>query len=132
MIQRNVLSSLKTLVIGALAGGVTFLALSAVRAQTLLTVAQLRGNPKSYVGNGDVQITGIAQSIRSGTRKYNGKVVPVTILNLYEQDAKGRKGSHYVFCVVPTSQFATTPVEGGMATITGPLKWPYEIAAIDP
>lgn len=131
MIERH-LSSLKTLVVGALAGAVTFFALSGVRAQSVLTVAQLHKNIKAYVGNGEVQVTGIAQAIRSGTRKINGKVVPVTILDLYEQDAKGRKTGHYVFCVVPTSQLTTMPVEGGMATITGPLKWPYEIAAIDP
>ncbi|HXT00118.1 MAG TPA: hypothetical protein VN915_05550 [Elusimicrobiota bacterium] len=131
MIERH-LSSLKTVVVGALAGVVTFLALNAVRAQTVLTVEQLRGNPKAYVGNGEVAITGIAKYIRSETRKYNGQVVPVIKLSLYERDKKGNAGSHYVFCVVPASQFSTTPVEGGMVTITGPLKWPYEIAAIDP
>ena len=99
----------------------TFLALGAVRAQSLLTVAQLRSNPKAYVGDGEVQITGMASGIRSDTRKYNGLVVPVLKLNLYEVDAKGREGSHYVYCVVPASQFSTTPVEGGMVTITGPL-----------
>ena len=132
MIDRKLFSSLKTLVVGALAGAVTFLALSAVRAQTVLTVAQLRSNPKAYVGNGDVAITGMASGIRSDSRKINGQMVPVLKINLYELDNKGRKGSHYVYAVVPASQFTASPVEGGMVTITGPLKWPYEIAAIDP
>jgi len=131
MIERKSISS-QTVIVGALAGALTFLALNAVHAQTLLTVAQLRSNPKAYVGNGEVQITGMASGIRSDTRKYNGQSVPVFKLNLYELDSKGRKGSHYVYCVVPASQFTSTPVEGGMVTITGPLKWPYEIAAIDP
>ena len=132
MIDRKTLSSLKTVVVGALAGAITFIALSAVRAQTVLTVAQLRSNPKAYVGNGEVAITGMASSIRSDKRRVNGQDIPVIKLNLYELDTKGRKGSHYVYAVVPASQFSSVPVEGGMATITGPLKWPYEIAAIDP
>ena len=132
MIQRNSLSSLKTVAIGALSGFVAFVALTAVRAQSVLTVAQLRSNPKAYVGNGEVAITGMASHIRSGTRKYNGQVTPVYMMDLYELDRKGRKGSHYVYAVVPTTQFTSIPAEGGMATITGPLKWPYEIAAIDP
>jgi hypothetical protein len=131
MTERN-LSSFKTVVGGALAGAVTFLALGAVRAQSVLTVAQLRSNPKAYVGVGQVQITGMASGIGSTTRKINGQVVPAVKLNLYELDSKGRKGSHYVFAVVPASSFASVPVEGGMVTITGPLKWPYEVAAIDP
>jgi hypothetical protein len=132
MTDRKTLSPLKTAVIGALSGVVAFVALTAVRAQAVLTVAQLRSNPKAYVGNGEVAITGMAHDIRSGTRRINGQVVPVTILDLYDLDAKGRKGSHYVFCVVPASRFSSSPVEGGMTTVTGPLKWPYEVAAIDP
>lgn len=132
MNDRAALSSLKTVVVGALAGALTFFALSAVRAQSVLTVEQLRSNPKMYVGNGEVQLTGVASSIRSDTRKINGQLVPVFKINLYERDSKGRKGSHYVYCVVQASQFTSTPVEGGLTTITGPLKWPYEIAAIDP
>ena len=132
MIERNTLSSLKTVVVGTLAGALTFFALSAVRAQALLTVAQLRSNPKAYVGNGEVQITGMAKYVHSETRKINGQVVPVYKISLYELDAKGRAGSHYVYCVVPASQFTSVPAENAMVTITGPLKWPYEIAAIDP
>jgi hypothetical protein len=132
MIDRKIFSPLKTVVVGALAGAVTFFVLSAVRAQTVLTVAQVRSNPKAYVGNGEVAVTGMASSIRSDTRKINGQDVPVIKMNLYELDSKGRKGSHYVYAVVPASQFSSVPVEGGMATITGPLKWPYEVAAIDP
>ena len=132
MIDRNYFSPLKAVVVGALAGAATFLALSAVRAQTVLTVAQVRSNPKAYVATGVVQVTGLASSIRSDTRRINGQEVPVIKLNLYELDSKGRKGSHYVYAVVPADQFSSLPVEGGMATITGPLKWPYEVAAIDP
>ena len=132
MIDRMTFSPLKTIIIGALAGAVTFFALSAVRAQSMLTVAQLRSNPKAYVGVGDVQVTGLASSIRSDTRRINGQDVPVIKLNLYELDSKGKKGSHYVYAVVPAKAFSSLPVEGGMATVTGPLKWPYEIAAIDP
>jgi hypothetical protein len=132
MIDRKTFSPLKAIVVGALAGAAAFFALSAVKAQALLTVAQVRSNPKAYVGNGDVQVTGMASGIRSDTRRINGQDVPVFKLNLYELDSKGRKGSHYVYAVVPASQFSSVPVEGGMATITGPLKWPYEVAAIDP
>jgi hypothetical protein len=132
MTDRKSFSPLKAVIAGALAGAVTFLALSAVRAQTALTVAQVRSNPKAYVGNGEVAVTGMASGIRSDSRTINGQVVPVVKLNLYELDSKGRKGSHYVYAVVPASQFSSIPVEGGMATITGPLKWPYEVAAIDP
>ena len=53
-------------------------------------------------------------------------------VRVYELDSKGKKGSHYVYAVVSASQFTSVPAEGGMVTITGPLKWPYEIAAIDP
>jgi hypothetical protein len=123
---------LKAAVVGALAGAATFFALSAVKAQAVLTVAQVRSNPKAYVGSGEVAVTGMASNIRSDSRSINGQAVPVVKLNLYELDAKGRKGSHYVYAVVPASSFAALPVEGGMATITGPLKWPYEVAAIDP
>jgi len=132
MIDRMTFSPLKTIIVGALAGAVTFFALSAVKAQSLLTVAQLRSNPKAYVGIGDVQVTGMASGIRSDTRRINGQNVPVLKINVYELDSKGRKGSHYVYAVVPSSQFNSIPAEGGMVTITGPLKWPYEIAAIDP
>jgi hypothetical protein len=125
-------SILKSAAIGALSGVVVFVALTAAHAQAVLTVAQLRSNPKAYVGNGEVAITGMASHIRSGTRKYNGQVTPVYMLDLHEVDAKGRQGSHYVYAVVPTSKFSSIPVEGGMTTITGPLKWPYEVAAIDP
>jgi hypothetical protein len=132
MIDRKSVSPFKAVVVGALAGAATFFALTAVKAQTNLTVAQVRSNPKAYVGNGEVAVTGMAWAIRSDSRTINGQVVPVIKLNLYELDSKGRKGSHYVYAVVPASQFSSLPVEGGMATITGPLKWPYEIAAIDP
>lgn len=103
-----------------------------MKAQTVLTVAQLRSNPKAYVGAGNVQITGLASGIRSDSRKINRELVPVIKLNLYELDSRGNKGSHYVYVVMPASQFTSVPAEGQMATITGPLKWPYEIAAVDP
>jgi hypothetical protein len=129
---RKTFSSLKAAAVGILAGALTFFALTAVKAQTVLTVAQVRSNPKAYVGNGDVAVTGMASSIRSDKRRINGQDVPVLKMNVYELDNKGRKGSHYVYAVVPSSQFSAVPEEGGMVTITGPLKWPYEVAAIDP
>ena len=132
MIDRKSIPSLKAVVVGALAGAATFFALSAVRAQAVLTVAQVRSNPKAYVATGIVQVTGLVSGVRTDTRRINGEDVPVIKLNLYEQDSKGRRGSHYVYVVVPANQFSSLPVEGGMATITGPLKWPYEVAAIDP
>jgi hypothetical protein len=132
MLDQKSLTPLKAAAIGALAGGLTFFALGAVTAQTVLSVAQVRSNPKAYVGNGTVQVTGLAYGIRSDSRKLNNQAVPYIKLNLYEQDSKGNKGSHYVYVAIPASQFASVPAEGQLATITGPLKWPYEIAAIDP
>lgn len=132
MLERMSFSPIKAVAAGALAGAVTFFALGAVKAQSLLTVSQLRSNPKAYVGIGEVQITGMASSVRNDTRKIDGQIVPVLKINVYEVDSKGKKGSHYVYAVVPASRFNSVPLEGGMVTITGPLKWPYEIAAIDP
>jgi len=128
MIDRKYFS----VVVGALAGALTFFALTAVKAQTVLTVAQLRSNPKLYVGVGTVAVTGMASGIRSDSRKINGQMVPYVKINLYELDSKGKKGSHYVYVAMPASGFSTAPVEGQMTTITGPVKWPYEVAAIDP
>jgi len=121
----------KAALIGGLAGAVVFFILAGVRAQIALTVAEVRADAKRYVGT-NVQVTGMAQGVRSDTKKINGRTVPYTKLNLYEVDSKGHKGSHYIYVSLPTSDFTSTPVNGGMAAITGPLKWPYEIAAIDP
>ena len=124
--------SLKAAVIGALSGAIVFLALCGVRAQQGpgISVADLRHNPKPYVGT-VVSVTGMANSVRSG-EKWNGhEKVPCIKLNLYEVDAKGRKGSHYIYVNMPTSQYKFVPAEGQMVQITGPLKWPYEVAAID-
>jgi len=121
----------KTAVIGGLSGTVVFVVLMAARAQTIATVSDVRANPKQYVGS-SVQVTGLAQGIRTDTKLVKGSKVPYTKLNLYEVDAKGRKGSHYIYVALPTSDFSTTPVEGEMARVTGTLKWPYEVAAIDP
>ncbi len=130
MIEKS-LTPLKTALIGALAGGLTFFALSAVKAQTVLTVAQIEQSSKTYVGT-TVQVTGLASSVRSDNRYVNGKNVAYVKLNLYKLDGRGRKGSRYIYVALPASQFTSIPVEGRMATITGPLKWGYEIAAIDP
>ena len=130
MIDRKTFSSLKTLAVGALAGAATFLALSA-GSQAVLTVAQVEQNPRSYVGT-TVQVTGLVQSVRTSTRSVNGKSVPYVMLNLYKVDNKGRKASRYIYVALPSGSFATVPVEGQMMSITGPLKWGYEIAAIDP
>lgn len=125
-------SSLKSAVAGALAGVLSFAALTHVKAQQNLTVAQVHKDPKSFVNNGSVyQVTGLAWSVRSDTKRVAGKDVPYVKLNLYELDAKGRKGSRYIYVSLPASDFSSVPVEGQMASITGPMKWPYEIAVID-
>lgn len=125
------ISPLKAVAAGALAGALTFLGLNAVKAQAVLTVAQVEQNPKAYVG-GTVQVTGYVSGVRSDTRKINGENVPYVKLNLYKVDNKGRKASRYIYVALPASSFQTMPVEGQMMAITGPLKWGYEIAAIDP
>ncbi|MCX5785458.1 MAG: hypothetical protein NTX59_07200 [Elusimicrobia bacterium] len=121
----------KTALIGGLSGAIVFFILIGVRAQTALTVAAVHANSKLYVGT-EVQVTGMVANVHSGTKTVNGHKVPCTRLNLYEIDSKGREGNHYIYVSLPTSDFTSMPVNGGMATITGPLKWPYEIAAIDP
>jgi len=125
--------SVKSAAVGALAGALVFLALSAVKAQQALNVADIRANPKAYVNTGNAyQVTGVASFVHSSSRYVNGQNVPYIKLSLYELDAKGRKGSHYVYVSLPANNFVSVPTEGQMATITGPMKWPYEIAAIDP
>jgi hypothetical protein len=131
MTDRKTFSSLKTLVVGAAAGAATFFALSAVRAQAVLTVAQIEQNAKAYVGT-TVQVTGWVSGVRTDTRSVNGQQVPYVKLNLYKVDSKGRKQSRYIYVALPSASFQTLPVEGQMMSITGPLKWGYEIAAIDP
>jgi hypothetical protein len=122
---------LKAVAVGALCGLLVFLGLSAVTAQSVLTVAQLETNPRAYVGT-TVQITGLVQNVRNDTRRINGKDVPYVKLNLYKVDAKGRKAPRYVYVSLPAKDYQTPPVEGQMMAVTGPLKWAYEIAAIDP
>lgn len=131
MNERTPLPPLKSAAIGALAGALVFFTLSAVKAQQTLTVNELHRNPKPYVGS-TVAITGLVANVRSATKRVNGKDVPWTRLNLYETDNKGRKGSHYVYVSLPSANFTPAPNEGDRMTVTGPLKWPYEIAAIDP
>ncbi len=126
-------SSLKSAAVGALAGALVFFALGAVKAQQVLNVADIHSNPKAYVNTGNTyQVTGLASSVRTDTRYVKGQAVSYVKLNLYELDNKGRKGSHYVYVALPAANFASVPSEGQMATITGAMKWPYEIAAIDP
>ena len=123
-------SSAKAVLIGSLSGAVMFLALGVLKAQTALTVADVKMNPKAYVGT-TVSVTGLAWSVRSETKSKNGQAVPYVKLNLYELDKNGKKGSRYVYVALRASNFNAVPIEGQMATITGPLKWPYEIAVID-
>jgi hypothetical protein len=131
MTDRKSFSSLKTIVVGAAAGAAAFVALSAV-SQTVLTVAQVEQNSRAYVGT-TVEVTGLVQSVRSDTRTVNGARIPYVKLNLYKVDAKGRKGTRYIYVALPADSFkGGMPVEGQMMSITGPLKWGYEIAAIDP
>ncbi len=126
-------STLRSAAVGALAGVLAFGTLCAVKAEQNLTVAQVHHDPKSFVNNGQTYaVTGLAQSVRHKTRRIGGKDVPYVMLDLYEVDAKGKKGSHYVYVALPAADFQSVPVEGQMAVITGPMKWPYEVAAIDP
>ena len=120
----------KTICVGAASGAVAFAILTAVQAQTSLTVAQFHSNQKAYVGS-SVTITGMAKNIRSETKKRNGIDVAYTTLNLYEMDAKGKQKPYYVYVSLPTSAFSGTPADGATASITGTMKWPYSIGAID-
>lgn len=122
---------LQTVVAGALAGALIFFGLNAVKAQTVLTVAQVEANSKLYVGT-TVQVTGLVSGVRSETRNVRGIATPYVKLNLYKLDNKGKKASRYIYVALPASSFQTMPVEGQMMAVTGPLKWGYEIAAIDP
>jgi len=132
MTSRTSTFPLKSVFIGAFSGALVFLALTAVKAQQTLTVRDLHANPKAYVGN-TVAITGLVSNVRSEMRAVKGQSqkVPWTKLNLYELDPKGRKGSHYVYVSLPAANFTPTPNEGDQMTVTGPLKWPYEIAVIE-
>jgi hypothetical protein len=121
----------KTAAVGAFAGALVFCALTAVKAQTALTVAALESNTRAYVGT-TVAVTGLVQNVRRDNRRVNGKEVPFVKLNLYKVDNKGRKARRYLYVALPAASFDHPPVEGEMMTVTGPLKWGYEIAAIDP
>ena len=129
MIDRKRLASLKFVIVGALIG-ICF-TLGAVKAQQALQVSDVEVNAKQYVGS-VVQVTGMISGVRSETRNVAGQPVPYVKLNLYKVDNKGRKASRYIYVALPASSFQTMPIEGQMMAITGPLKWPYEIAAIDP
>jgi hypothetical protein len=131
MTNKPLKQSLKAALIGAFAGAMIFFALDAVKAQANLTVAQIEQNSKMYVGT-TVQVTGMVSSVRSSKRNVNGYPTPYVMLNLYKVDAKGRKANRYVYVALPATSFQTMPIEGQMMAITGPLKWGYEIAAIDP
>lgn len=131
MTQKPSNQTLKAAAVGTLAGAAVFFALGAVKAQTALTVADVESNSRAYVGT-TVQVTGLVQSVRSDHRRINGADVPYIKLNLYKLDKKGNKGSRYIYVALPASAFQTMPVEGQMMAVTGPLKWGYEIAAIDP
>lgn len=121
----------KSVAAGALAGVLVFLGLSAVKAQQTLTVYDVRMNPKAYVGT-TVAVTGIATAVRAESKSVHGQAVPWIKLNLYEWDAKKvQRGSRYIYVSLPASDFQGKPNDGDKMTITGPLKWPYEIAVID-
>ena len=121
---------LKSAAVGAFCGALVFFALDALRAQTALTVAAVKADPKPYVGT-KVSVTGVASNIRSGTKGKKDRKVPCIKLSLFEVDNKGKRGSHYIFVSLPTSAFRFIPNEGDLVAIEGTLKWPYEIAAID-
>lgn len=131
MTPKTTTQTLKTVVIGALAGAAAFAALGTLKAQSVLTVAQVESDPRVYVGT-RVQVTGLAEAVRTKTRRVNGKDVPYVMLDLHKVDAKGRKTPRYIYVALPAADFQTAPVEGQMMAVTGPLKWGYEIAAIDP
>ncbi len=113
----------------AVAGALGFAAARAY-AQTVLTVKDFHRNSKAYVG-GSVQISGLAYNIRQETKRRNGVDVAFTSFNLYESDAKGKKGKYYVFVSIPADSFKTPLVDGQPATITGPIQWPYQVGRID-
>jgi hypothetical protein len=120
----------KSIVCGAAAGVVAFFGLSALKAQTVLTVRDYHHNQKAYVGS-QVEITGIATNIRQVTKRVNNQDVPYTSLNLNEQDNKGRKGKYYVWVSIPSRQFTTQINDGDPARIVGTMKWPYQIGMIE-
>lgn len=123
-------STAKSVVVGALAGAAVFLALSAVKAQTSLTVFDFQRNSKQYVGT-EVRVTGLAQNIRHDVKQVQGKPVEYTKLNLYSILPNGKRDSHYIYVNLPTSSFRFVPNEGDSVSIQGTPKWPYEIAVID-
>jgi hypothetical protein len=120
----------KAVLIGGFSGAVVFFILSAAKAQTILNVADVHANPALYIGS-NVQVTGIAKSIRLISKTGFGRKVPYTVLDLYEMDAKGRRGSHFIYVSVPTSAYSAAPIDGQMATITGTLKEPSMVGQID-
>ena len=99
----------------------------ALKAQT---VADVLHNPGSYIGS-STSVTGIVSSVKVVTRKRHGELVQLLKFNLYEADAKGKKGPHYVYVSVPANTFSTVPAEGQMLTVTATLKPPYEVAVVD-
>lgn len=106
------------------------LAAGGASAQTVLSVKDFHRSSKTYVG-GSVQMTGLAYNIRQEIKRRNGRDVPFTSFNLYEADAKGKKGKYYVFVSIPASSFKSPVIEGDPATITGAIQWPYQIGRID-
>lgn len=120
----------KSVLIGGLTGAVVFFILVAVRAQSTLTVAQFHANARAYVG-ASVQVTGLAKHIREESKTRNGVKVPFTTLDLYEVDSKGKQKNYYIYVSLPTGVFSSMPEDGVMASITGAIKWPYMVGAID-
>jgi hypothetical protein len=110
-----------------IAGAALFLALGAAPAQQ---VSEVRVNPALFIGR-SVQVTGLVGSVKAVTRQVHGRMTQLLKFNLYEVDARGRRGAHYIFISLPASQFQYVPIEGRMLTIQGLLKPPYEVAAID-
>lgn len=122
--------TLKSAAVGALSGAFVFAALTVAFAQRALTVSDVRSNGKAYVGS-VTTVSGLAYYVRQETRKRNNQQTPYVKLSLYETDSKGNKGSHYVYVALPASSFAFMPSEGQSLNVTGPLKWPYEVAVIE-
>lgn len=112
------------------AAALLLLAALTAAAQTVLSVKDFHRSSKTYVGN-SVQVTGLAFNVRQELKRRNGQDVAFTSFNLYEVDAKGKKGKYYIYVSIPAGSFKTPLEEGGSATITGAIQWPYQIGRID-
>jgi hypothetical protein len=116
---------------GALSGAAVFALLTLAHAQAVLSVHDLRGNPKAYVGR-EVKVTGLAGQVKLVDKRVGAEFVSYAQFGLYEQDAKGRKTGYHVWISLPVSAFqGQPPTENSRVEITGVPKWPYQIAVIE-